>query len=336
MPTYYVNAASGSNSNSGASAGDAWATLQHAIDTADWSGNDVLTFQLSGTFTLTAELSQHGSWYRARQPVFDGDGSAVIVCPDTARVCWDGGCFKGLEFRRSATSTFPCFNGARYMTFEDCQFTSVAGASGNMLTQQTNTIFLNCDFGTGMYTSGSCVEFHGCRFSEATVGINGVRIDLTRCRFVDRAPGHTEAVFNFSANHSQCSIRHSSFVDTTGTVLSYPGFIHFQNVTCDACHNVFVGYDGTLSLLRSGSHLSGTGNYAFDVPNLGSVTLSELRLDTPIALTATPYADPANNDWTLSSELAAITGSDGLTPGAVQVAGAAASPSGYPRSRVVN
>ena len=324
--SYYVNSATGSNSNDG-SIGSPWLTLPYAITNASWSTAQGIRFYLTGTFTLTGPLDATGSTsYPLVQLALIGPATinlnftgttglfddfmyrrslvvnCTIQCQSTCPVSFAGAIaaeFHGCTLRSgTAMGTYWDFGGSKY---SNCVFVGEKASQTNYIQFFSGGVYQCCEFKNINYwyltTTQTCFEhckiYGPAKFSSGLIDIN----DITY-----------RTVF---------SMRHCSFAGVNGTVI---GNLSRWQVELDEC--VFADCtevsDGDLRLSSVYRYNTATGSYR---------TLYD---GSDALLTASPYADPANSDWTLSAELAAIVGEDGMTPGAVQSTGGGTSRPSHP------
>ncbi len=315
--SYYVNSSTGSDSNDG-SVGSPWATLPYAITNASWSTAQGIRFYLTGTFTLTGPLDATGSQaYQAVQFAMIGPATinlnftgttglfdffmyrralvvnCTIQCQSTCPVSYyqaTSAEFHGCTLRSgTAMGTFWNFGGSKYA---NCTFVGEKPSQANYIQFYSGGVYQCCEFRNINYWYSTTTQssFEHCKIYGSAKFSSGL---------VDVSDGGSRTVF---------AMRHCSFAGVNGTVI---GNTSRWQVALDQC--VFTDCtevsDGDLRHASVYRYNTATGSYR---------TLSD---GADALLTTSPYADPANSDWAISSELAEIVGSDGLTPGAVQATG---------------
>lgn len=315
--SYYVNSSTGSDSNDG-SIGSPWLTLPYAIANASWSTAQGIRFYLTGTFTLTGPLDATGSTsYPLVQLALIGPATinlnftgttglfddfmyrralvvnCTIQCQSTCPVAFAGAIsaeFHGCTLRSgTAMGTYWNFGGSKY---SNCVFVGEKTSQTNYIRFYPGGVYQCCEFQNINYwysiTTQSCFEH--CKIYGLAKFSSGL---------IDILDTGSRTVF---------SMRHCSFAGINASVIG--NALRWQ-VALDQC--VFSDCtevsDGDLRLASVYRYNTATGSYR---------TLYD---GADASLTTSPYADPANSDWTISAELAAIVGADGLTPGAVQSTG---------------
>jgi len=193
----------------------------------------------------------------------------------------------------------------------------------------TGAMFRNCEFhntsGGNAYIACSVDNvFHECLIKDMpymTIPSAAFNIHFTLCRFVDCGGWFTHFIAcgaGVSGYLDKVRFNNCSFVGcgtAAGSVVSANSTLAANFNDCVFANNVSgcdTFDDATDSIF--GNIVS--WHYA---ATPGSPTI--IRESTQTTLTSDPYADPSNGDWTLSSELAAITTANGRTPGAEQATG---------------
>ena len=287
MTTYYVNSDTGNDANDGLSSGASLLTLS-ALAGKVASGEH--TAVLSGSATFAASSLSIGT------TLWTWTGSDVSIDVTTQLF--------------STTVTYQIFSGITW-----------TGNTGGYLNGSLCT-FHDCVFsGNRSFALYQYVFCYGCRFlASQLIAIYGAFVG---CSFVG----------SLSTGNAQfCSFSHCTFYGTGHTAsfdarvtVSHCSFFGYaevkgqpNNVRFFAC--VFDGSTyGTAGRLPYGF-------YTYQYRSMGIVgcygyvatTLQSRGLIDYSVLTESPFVDAAAGDFSPNTELAAIVGSDGLTPGAVQ------------------
>lgn len=288
--TYYVNSATGSDANTGGS-GDPWQTLEYAMTAVSlpavvyFTGSETPSASFAfpaGTSTLTTPLAIIGGTITCTNfSTWPGDGKYLR--------------FFGTQINSKATTNFwvPGNN-----VFDKCTLVDL-NAGVARVAQYSYCLFQK----TSATSFSADANFIGCTLDNVSVYARVNRV-ITRCVFKNGA--YITAPFNGAV------IDHCSFSDG--------GYIYLWNnnqsthTRVSAC--VFEGsspFDAITT--ASGGYVS-----VRDCVLGANATLLQSGLgrveDTDDTITvASAFADV---NFTPSSELSAITGSDGLTPGAIQ------------------
>jgi hypothetical protein len=309
IKTYYVSD-SGSNANNGLTVGTAWATIAYAVANMDYAGSTGVNIILSGSLSISANLTNAQS--TAKPLVMTGP--ATITISGSSSVLFNGfWTWLGCTFVNNNSST-AMFNGMANNTFVNCTFQKQSGNNSYLLGAPASCNFVGCSFDgwTGsangiLLTTGANNLFDQCTFrrcSEWFALINGNQNRFARCKAVD-CLGGWYAAGTLLIEHCYAKIGNYSgpICDTSGSG---------QYVICNS---VFES-GGATSLFKSTASIAkSSGNYTRSL-STGSANI--VGSDGVTSLASNPYADPSSLDFTLSAELAAITGDDGTTPGPVQ------------------
>ncbi len=329
--TYYVNASTGSDSNDGSS-GSPWLTIAYAMSNAAWSGADGIVFVLSGTFTLTSVVSEtNPNTYTNCSVVFCAAtlGAARIIHNHTGQLVGDFAyrriLWKRMEIEFASTGAWAFGLRASFCKFIFSRSSNTTYSPGGGIDVRDSEF--DCTggtIGTHIYlTLTTGVHFQRCKFTgikSISLPAANTNVYFEHCRFVKCGRGVFPAIDSVSTTGMTLttSLSHLSFVEcgssASGAVFSMTG-----RQTLRDC--VFQdNYESCASISSSSKITDLTRIYHYGTGSIGS---PEAIGDTPVTgtLASKPYADPVNNDWTVSAELAAIVGSDGLTPGAVQSSG---------------
>ena len=312
IKTYYVSS-SGSNGNDGLTAGTAWATIAYALSTMDYAGSTGVNFILSGSLAITANISVSPS--TAKPLVFSGPAT-VTISGSSAVLFNQHFTFLNITFVNNNSSTAMFASPARSV-FIGCTFQKQSGNNSYLFTGVLNCTFIECTFdgytgsanGVLLSTLGENA-FISCtmrRCSEWFVLSNGSQNRYIRCKIVDCAGGWY-AYGSVIIDHCYAKIgTYSNLVIETSGGGQYV-----------ICNSVFES-GGATTLFQSGTSVA--KSEAVYTRSLAAGSPNIVGVNGITTLSSNPYADPSALDFTLSSELAAITGSDGLTPGPVQATG---------------
>jgi hypothetical protein len=306
---YYVNADTGSDSNGGLSAGDAWLTLPKFMGSAT-VGSDGARALLTGDFTVSSSLDSSNFSGYTKPPIFEAFGTASIewraVWFTTASQVF-GFTLKGLTVKTHTTQSL-----INLMCL-DCSFEPTSDiVSAYLVEGSTASHYINCTFdGNANQASvngmgGNTAYIKDCLFRNISgVACYVATLSAIRCRF------YNIDSYAVQANSRGSAIEHCSFVECDGASVIYTQQ-HLVVTDCvfDQCTKLFDGIQDPWHLHRR--------NYEKTTTSASTATWQVE--DTINALTDAPYTDPANDNWTLSAELSAIVSSDNLTPGAIQAA----------------
>jgi len=313
IKTYYVSD-SGNNANDGLTAGTAWATIAYALSTMDYAGSTGVNLILSGALAITANI-----WTitpTTDKPLVFTGPATVTISGSSAVLGNQHFTFLNITFVNNNAST-AMFTSPSRSVFIGCTFQKQSGNNSYLFYNVANCTFIECMFdgytgsayGLLLSTFGENA-FISCtmrRCSEWFVLSNGHHNRYLRCKIVDCAGGWY-AYGSVMIDHCYAKIGSYSkhVINTSG----YGQYV--------ICNSVFES-GGATTLFQAGTSVAKseavyTRSLAAGSPNIvGANGITTLSRD--------PYADPSALDFALSSELAAITGSDGLTPGPVQASG---------------
>jgi hypothetical protein len=326
----YVNADLGDDGNDGLSAGSAWATLIYAVSQSTITLGDVWVLHLKGIFDHSA--TQITAAARNGSPlcfVVDAPNDATItLSPTTTTNLFSTTpgylVLDGIIFQNAWWSTI---NLGQYSTVVNCVFRgrpSANGSSSYSLNMTGGNIY-GCRFeGTGVGVAGLTIE--NCDFvnlagaSGTTSVYTGHSSQVNRCRFVGRGISGSNS---YGATIRNCSIHGAS---TGISIAAFTMGLVVQN-------NVFSNCTTNIGTIGAWYKLA--NNYTFGETTEGPTAGSGAYNEGFTSLNAAPYADPANEVWTPSAELSAIS-DNGYTPGAIQAVAASGGTAGFTGIRGVS
>lgn len=325
---HYVDSSAGNDANGGTSWGDAWQSLPYALATCSvgGAGADVVKLNLDGTFTLagplTVPLITNGGQLAFVGKTYGVDGNGYRTCGTTINLA-------GFNYAATARSA---------VSHEGIHITGIKGGGygGGPINVGGQGHFMFCKFTNGSEsTSGyafssinGIVTAFGCDFISTGVtlffptGFGGMlplhlveclcdnfrqgygSIIAQRCRFRNATVGSGAAFNHLVLNH--CSF-FNCFIDPE------------DNFTTQVLNCVFHRTGDAIDNWARGVMAAWKNAYYVATEDSGLAN-DIVYYEPPTILTTPPFTDPANNDWTPSSELSSIVGTDGLTLGAVQVA----------------
>lgn len=312
IKTYYVSS-SGSNGNDGLTAGTAWATIAYALSTMDYAGSTGVNLILSGALAITANILISPT---TNKPLVFTGPATVTISGSSAVLVNEHFTFLNITFVNNNSST-AMFNQSSASTFIACTFQKQSGNNSYLIhgVQQCNFIGCTFDGWTGsanglVSTTNGLNLFDGCLFRRCNEWFclaNGGQNRFLRCKIVDSVGGW----YSYGALLIlHCYAKIGSY---TGRICDTSGAGQYT-----ICNNVFES-GGATTLFQTGASVAKsednyTRSLAFGSPNI-------IGANGVSTLLSNPYTDPAALEFTLSNELKAITGSDGLTPGPVQASG---------------
>ncbi len=196
MATYYVSDATGSDGDDGLSEGNAWATIDKAMDTV--AAGDKVWVKADGVYIESVEIDTVGtssstiefegytsSTGDGGKAIISADGISANCLSDTLGDVSAFYVFKNFICEEATTANVSI--SLREVIFKNCQFNNSSGA-GCVCTTSAAVFFENCSFfsnsGIGLNASGIAVII-GCRFtSNSTVGIEtGAFTSVFNCVF---------------------------------------------------------------------------------------------------------------------------------------------------------
>lgn len=295
---YWVNTATGNDANDGTQASPK-ATLQSAISKAGADGHtysDSVVFHLNGSDAkpvggyVVPWLTNMG---HVTKFLILGDDGARIVFTDRNwfSTSQDGWCIKNIIIERNfSVSDNNTGNNLTSKIFIDCAFTIVDEFAH---IDAISATLVRCSAPNGLrayWSNTSVVDSNfwgvGYRF------IYGPRTSFTRSK-VSLSQGSSVRL-ELQADH--CAIKVSGAGQLFGA---------------SVVNSVIVG-TGSITPGNKPFTVEGSVCYGF--------TSALTGLDGTVApvLASAPYTDPDNDDFSISTELAGLAGTDGTTPGPVQ------------------
>ena len=229
--TYYVRSdGNNANSGSGNSAGEAWATIQHAADSVQ--PGDLVLVQ-TGTYLENVTIARTGT---ASLPiVFRGEGAVSVGSVNFARSSnWTGSVSYNVTIDNftfdgglQTAQAGVYMSGAGSITISNCLFKNYTlgirfdnnGWSGSYSITVRNCLFENNTYGANAWGSGMLDSslFDGCTFRGNTIGFYssnwGVRYNtFYKCRFEGNTYGAIlEGVYWYWLKTHHNSFQHSVF-----------------------------------------------------------------------------------------------------------------------------
>jgi hypothetical protein len=316
MAVYYCDQSIGTASGSG-TIGDPWGTIDHALasitrtasatgDALHVRGDSVRSTSLtlpsgSTRFVIRGYNAAAGDlifdpWSPITLPEIDF-GSAAVMAGTPAKVTF-------ANLRIATTGNF--YLSSNYNNVVRCDI-----SCSRLLVGGFSPIVRQCKIrglATGVVLGYSHVEVIANDIVTSSgygIYLNGGGGNVIR----NRVTATTEAVYVNGAS-VPAKIHHNSLKGATG----------IRVVSCGGSLIIGNAIDATTAISETGSVESlgeVSGNRWYATTGLSASNTPEIE-DDNASLIAAPFTDPANGDWTPSDELAAIVGTDGLTPGAIQ------------------
>ena len=321
MATYYVDTAVGNDSNAGTSegAGNAWATIDKAMNTV--AASDKVWVKASGNYNETATIDTVGA---ITTPItFEGYSSTT---GDYGKVTIDG--------QSTRASCLTGATNATYYIFKNFKFINGTGA-GVSLASADNVSFFNCEFnsngGAGIDIDNNCL-FINC--VAASNGADGLEPDsnttLIGCvlhsntlsnlnaaaayliyRCVSYAPGSSSDCFDVP-------FINNAIGNTADGENSSDGWTINSDTTPVFIDNII--YDCGTGVLFSASLQEATNTFVgYNLINSNTTDYSGTTSGELFAIkdvTGAPaFTDEANDDYTLGAGSSAIDA--GINPGGV-------------------
>jgi hypothetical protein len=316
MTTYYVDGAVGSDANAGTSegAGNAWATIQKALDTV--AAGDVVNIKASATYSESLNIVTAGG--TTNEIVLEGytatvgdDGRATIsggtnnlTSTPTGSI---GYVFKNLRFT-AATSHAISMGTKDYMTFLNCSIDN-SGGRGAIVDQ--GCYFISCDVFNnatdGLYLNNySCVAV-GCKiYGNGNKAIDGNDTDAVNCLIFNNGATF-DAVLATNCYH--CTIDGDG---TTGNAITTQISSAQRVVNC-ILHDCDYGVSKSSASYYNGHCIVGnlvtsmTGKYE-NCPG------SAIGYGDSDETTTPGFVDEAGDDYTLTEDSAARGAGLGVDP----------------------
>lgn len=306
MSTYYVDSV-GSDSNDGLTAGTAFATIQRWLDQLNTDGfaSGVALVHITGEHTRPdGGWTCHYSGIGTRFILCGTDRSTSKLIVDDATGKWFTALSYGMVFhdlRASFTNTYASNSG-----------------NGNMRYVHWNGVDFEIDWTGNRYLSiGQDMTLHDCKVPKDG-GLSVTNLGpVTNCQiggFLYR-PSLSGSSWTAFGDFSVGTTYHFSSLDHIALQFSghepqkyIPYLMYFH------LRNSVIFFDSPMVSNAGFSYLENC--YTFNVDDSNVMHLKE----SPTVLSTHPYPNWSTGDWTPSAELAAIVGSDGFTPGPINVA----------------
>jgi hypothetical protein len=303
--TRYVNSTTGNDSNDGLSVGASKLTIQSAITAFGGGNTDVAVIRLTGTFTpssLSVPWSLGTASLELRGGTINLTGPVSMFASSYSYVRLSGITLTNVGSNRITLSNYCLIDGCDITGGGPTNYAIVLGGQSKI----AECVFRDCGWSLAAGSAISHCEHYGVQvYSNVNHGCS-----ITHCRFVNHTLGWSNA---YGATIANCS-----FFGNSNSAKQLYG-----DRLINGCVTDCVFASSTNGLDPSTAQSSGVycRNYYYAVTNPVLNSSSIVDYTAPTLLTSAPYADPANEDWTLSSELAAIISTNGLTPGAAQSSG---------------
>ncbi len=344
MPTYYIDAAVGNDSNAGTSpgSGNAWATIQKFVDTA--SAGDTGYVKASGNYnelvTITGKTgTESNPFILEGYTSSPGDGGRAIIDAQntrnncilfatTASVYWE---FRNFQLQGSPSTQRLCnrtIANCNQIKWLNCRFTNGSGSPQNGLSSSNSAGTLywlveGCEFDN---ISGYAID----NLNSSTIIYNTFRsinssnglVLLTGNALINRnifANCSGTIGITLNSGSSRMVANNNTFYNMTGTsmsVLAATGTSSFQFI---ATNNIFVNVSGSsatcvrgASGTNSGAHY--VGNNAFY--NVTAQYSNATSFGSDVTLTGNPYTDATNYDFSLNATTGAGAACKGVSTGA--------------------
>lgn len=298
MATYYADSVLGNDANDGTSWESAKATIQAALS-LETTGRHNLW--LRNTHTIASNVTiDSAQWCIVGE---SPESAGIILTTNwqaTGTITARHG-FKNLTITPQVDLAFPQspaeFSGCviegttfnwmvnyRQLRLYDCVVTGSSNSYGilNSFIEAEGTLFKQCKVTTA--NTAWFGQFKRCLFSDAYLDIQVV------------------------SSFNQCSFWNSSM------------FVRANY--CSFINNVFAHESGPsiipqlqFSTLLSTASFAGNVQYNTYTNIIGPILIGDLSVTV---LDSNPFTDPDNDDFTPSEDLAAIVGTNGFTPGAIQ------------------
>jgi hypothetical protein len=316
MTTYYVDGAVGNDGNAGTSegAGNAWATVDHAMNTV--APGDHVYIKASATYSETPNIDTAGTV--ASPIIFEGysstpgdDGKADIA---GATNCLTGSTastyyiFKNLTFN-GASSIGVSLSAEDYCLWYNCEFSN----NGNIgFFGDNNHFFVNCEAinnsGVGIDVDNNIV-FIGC-----VAGLNtGAQMVAVNGYLAYRNVGYggtgTSDVLDFGQIRSVIG----NTADGEGTNTDAISAVNQDAIVVDN-----IAYDAVNGFANSGSYHSYAAFYGYNLTNSNSTadyTTTGESVGVNDQTGAPAFTDEASDDYTLDS--ASPAKNAGVQPGGI-------------------
>jgi hypothetical protein len=318
MTTYYVDTAVGNDGNAGTSegAGNAWATIDHAMNTV--AAGDKVWVKASGNYNETATLDTAGS--AATPIVFEGytsttgdNGKATIDGQSTRSNCITtilGATyyvFKNFVFT-NATSIGASLGTADICTFVNCDFTNNGGAGIQI---DNNITFINCESNSNSgrgFDPDTCNAYVGCiAHSNTTTGIVATAITsvVYKCVVYNNSTGN--GIDTTSGSIIGCTLDGENSAATGIRMTSETDSVICDNIIYDWATAVDSGTWDSVQGFR-GYNLLNSNTTDYDSTGQETLGIGDVT-------GAPSFTDEANDDYTLGGSSPAIDA--GVQPGGI-------------------
>lgn len=329
MATYYVDGATGSDSNNGTAESSAWATITHACATVS-SGDTVYvkasqdypeTVTITRSMTLPTQFIGYGSTVgdKIKATVQGGNTRQYNLHTHTqGNHFW---CFSNFIFEGATSRSMLAQNGFhRQWNFTNCIFrkgsgtATTAAAFGNY-NSIDNSMITNCAFENftqhGMGAKGT-IFFLGCVFRNN--GARGLSTDSYTSLYAHRCLFHDNGQHGFVARGGY--ITDSTFYNNgyRAAVSTNSNVGNIDLVNCVIVNHTNASYEA----------LSGVAAFNCAFFNNHTKLSSSAASISDIDLTSDPFVDSASSDFTISStsplysSIGHLQGADTRDMGAVQ------------------
>ena len=323
MADYYVDGAVGDNANAGTSegAGNAWATIDYAVDTA--AAGDHIHIKASATYTETVSMSQAGG--TSAQMILEGytstpgdGGKATIDGEGTRANCLTGGSYsyyliKNLIFE-NATSHGAYVASGDYWVWYNCEFND---NGGDGIECDDGNVFIYCS-ADGNTATGFDTDNFGIFLNCKATNNGGHGFQAYYCTLIN-CIGASNASSNayMYTSHIPCIAYNCTFDGDSKT--SNSGVLNTSNGIIVAANCIF--YDCTDGIYGGGQNHP-WNNWALNCL-FNSNTNESSSWDTTHTLNkvtgAPAFTDEASGDYTLGSSSparnAGCDNSGGSSPG---------------------
>lgn len=299
--SYYVDSAAGSDATGDGSSGNPWATIDHCMSNRAASLlDDIFYIYLNGSWDYSASSITVGA--------NNGTNFCWIANP-TAEIILDAGStrnlfasnvgymnFKGIKFSDVWWTQINC---GSYCSFDNCHFVGRSGTNAYTISGGFLSVN-NCLFegaGTGLGLSSSSY-IRGCRFIQktgrtiSTAILMQHHLTADRCRF----EGFDTPII--ATNYYGATISHCNFKDATTAIMLTRGY------QTSIYGNVFEDCTTLFSVSNALGTIKKNASYGHTTIISDSSKVADY--EAPTVLSGAPFADPANDDWTPSAELAAL------------------------------
>jgi hypothetical protein len=259
---YYVDAVSGSNSNSGTSTGSAWQTLAK-VNSSNFGPGDVIAFKRGQTFTGSATIDNAGTstnvitvtaYGSGAQPILTNPGGWYMLRLDAAYIKVDD-----LAFTNGAVFDNADGLGIVGAKYEQSGAVAISGNGSNVVVEDSTFT----DVGVGVKTYGANSKVQHNTFKDLRIAFRGY----------DAGSETSYGAVGVSANNSGIDISYNDFINCRSTNSPYgadggaieiEGFLYDKN-NITIHHNYSRGSQGFLEVTETtSSNVSVTYNVSDD------------------------------------------------------------------------